>query len=131
MERELFWLTLTTLMTGSIWVIYILNRFLEIGVLGAMKNEGSAVAVKAPWAARAARAHQNAVENLVVFATLVLIAHTQGSANMVATAAAIYFFARLVHFLAYTAGIPGVRTVAFLVGFGCQMAIGLSILGAL
>jgi uncharacterized MAPEG superfamily protein len=38
-------------------------------------------------------------------------------------AAVSYFFARLAHFLVYTAGIPGARTVAFTVGWLAQIVI--------
>jgi uncharacterized MAPEG superfamily protein len=34
-----------------------------------------------------------------------------------------YFWARVVHFLAYTFAWPWVRTLGFAVGFFCQMAI--------
>jgi uncharacterized MAPEG superfamily protein len=37
-------------------------------------------------------------------------------------AAAVYFWARVVHFLAYTFRIPWVRTLAFFVGFLSQIA---------
>jgi len=132
MSRELYWLSLTTLMTAVFWVPYILNRFMELGIMGTLQNDGATKKVRADWAARAAKAHQNAVENLVVFGVLVLIAQANGtSTSLTATAAMVYFFARLVHFVVYTAGIPGARTVAFLVGFGCQLAVGLTLLGVL
>jgi uncharacterized MAPEG superfamily protein len=39
----------------------------------------------------------------------------------VATAACVYFWARVVHAVAYTAGVPWVRTLSFVVGFAMQM----------
>ena len=64
------------------------------------------------WAQRAKRAHTNAVENLVVFAALVVTAQLAGISNPVtAFASALYFWARLGHFVALTLGIPYVRTV--------------------
>lgn len=69
-------------------------------------------------------AHTNAVENLVVFAPLILIAHTSGlTGPAITTAAAVYFWARLVHAIAYTLEVPGLRTLAFLAGFFAQVAI--------
>jgi uncharacterized MAPEG superfamily protein len=85
----------------------------------------------AQWAERLMRAHANAVENLVIFAPLVLILHITGmSTQATSYACMIYFFTRLSHLLLYTFGIPFFRTIAFFIGFMCQMVLGLSILGA-
>ena len=84
-----------------------------------------------PWAARAQRAHLNAVENLAIFAALVAAVVLSGaSSGATATAAAIFFFARLAHFAVYCAGAPVIRTVLFFVGVGCQVALGLAVLTA-
>ena len=64
------------------------------------------------WAGRARRAHLNMVENMVLFAALVLIAAVGGKANaMTAAGAAIFFWARLGYALVYLIGIPWLRTV--------------------
>ncbi|MGB0507709.1 MAG: MAPEG family protein, partial [Pikeienuella sp.] len=74
--------------------------------------------------------HKNAVENLVVFAPLVLAAHIVGTnSEMTATAAMVYFLARLVHYVVYVMAVPVVRTLAFAVGWLCQMIFGLAIIG--
>ena len=79
---------------------------------------------QSPWARRLMKAHVNAVENLVVFAALVLAAHALGISNSVtAGACVVYFWARVVHPLAYTFAVPWVRTLAFTVGFFSQAAI--------
>ena len=66
----------------------------------------------------------NAIENLVVFAALVLIADAANVSNATTVLACqIYFWARLVHLLAYTFAIPWVRTLAFAAGFFCQIAL--------
>ena len=66
-------------------------------------------------------AHANAVENLVVFASLVLVANAVGvSTGATVFAASLYFWARLVHVLAYTFALPWVRTLAFTGGFAAQ-----------
>ena len=84
---------------------------------------------QSPWARRMMKAHLNAVENLVVFAALVLAAHALGvSNNAIATAAIVYFWARLVHVFAYTYAVPWVRTLAFTVGFFAQAVIAWQIL---
>ncbi|WIM12516.1 MAPEG family protein [Enhydrobacter sp.] len=67
-------------------------------------------------AGRAKRAHLNMVENLVLFAALVLIAAAAGKANAAtATGAAIFFWARLAHAIIYLIGIPWLRTLAWAV----------------
>src|SRR3546814_13316981 len=69
------------------------------------------------------KAHANAVENLVIFAALVLVAHAAGISNaLVVCACAVFFWARLVHAVAYTFSVPWVRTGAFVVGF-CAHAV--------
>lgn len=130
MSEELFWLTLTVAMTGVMWLPYILNRIMVRGLMGAMGNPREGEAPHSPWAERMIRAHRNAVENLVLFAALVLTAQVMGLSNgMTATACIVYFFARLVHFLVYAAGIPVVRTLAFAAGFAAEAMLVVEILG--
>ena len=63
------------------------------------------------WAGRARRAHLNMLENLVVFAIVVLVAHVTGKANATtALGAALFFWARLAFAIVYVAGIPWLRT---------------------
>lgn len=132
MTAELYWLTLTAVMTGLFWAPYILNRIAVRGLIPALGNPSSSDKPHAPWAERAILAHKNAVENLVVFAALILTAQAVGATGgMIETAAMVYFFARLVHYIVYTLGMLGVRTLAFATGWLCQMAIGLSVLGML
>ena len=38
MTRELFWLTLTVILTGLLWIPYIINRCQVRGLSGAMAN---------------------------------------------------------------------------------------------
>lgn len=63
-------------------------------------------------AGRAKRAHLNMVENMVLFAALVLIAAVAGKANaMTAMGAMIFFWARLGYGIVYVIGVPWLRTV--------------------
>ena len=63
---------------------------------------------------RAKRAHLNMIENLVLFAILVLIATVAGKANATtALGAAIFFWARLAYAGIYLAGLPWLRTAAW------------------
>jgi len=123
MKTELLYLVLVTVFTALLWVPYIVDRIAVRGILGAVGYPDEPKP-QSPWARRLIKAHANAVENLVVFATLVLCAAALGiSGSTLALAAMVYFWARVVHALAYTFAVPWVRTLAFAVGFFAQMAV--------
>jgi uncharacterized MAPEG superfamily protein len=129
LSPELFWLTVAALLTGLMWLPYVLNRIMEYGPWPAMGNPDPGRPTKAAWAVRMAAAHRNAVENLVIFAPLVLVAViAQRTGPMTAAAAGIYVIARLIHFVVYAAGIPVLRTLAFAAGFASCAAIAIAIL---
>ena len=68
------------------------------------------------WVGRAQRAHRNMLESLVLFASLVLVAHVSGLANATtALGAAVFFYARLVYTVVYWLGIPWLRTAVWTV----------------
>ena len=68
------------------------------------------------WVGRARRAHANLVENLVVFAALVLVAQVAGKTNaMTALGAQLFFWGRVAHLATYVAGLVPWRTLAFAV----------------
>ncbi|HVJ59007.1 MAG TPA: MAPEG family protein [Burkholderiaceae bacterium] len=123
MKTELLYLVLVTVFTALLWVPYILDRIAVRGILGAVGYPDDPKP-QSPWAQRLIKAHANAVENLVVFATLLLCAAALGiSGSTLALAAMVYFWARVVHALAYTFAVPWVRTLAFALGFFAQMAV--------
>ena len=65
----------------------------------------------------------------MIFATVVLTAHALSISNGATKAAVVvYFFARLIHFVVYSAAIPVARTLAFTAGWLAQIAIIASIL---
>jgi uncharacterized MAPEG superfamily protein len=126
---ELYWLTLTTLMTALFWLPYILNRMAMTGLPVTLAGPAPDNGKLSLWAQRAVRAHHNAIENLAIFAPVVLSAHLLGISNPATkAAAAVYFFARLVHFAVYSAGIPLARTLAFTAGWAAQIVFIASIL---
>jgi len=132
MTKELLWLTLTVVLTGLMWVPYILDRIMVRGLMGAMGNPKRGDKPQSPWAQRLYFAHTNAVENLIIFAPLVLILDAQGhSTESTVIACAVYFWARLVHAVVYTMGVPVVRTLAFAVGFVAQVALVFAVFGKL
>lgn len=128
MKTELFYLALVTALTGLLWVPYILDRVATRGLMDAVGYPENPKPQSA-WAQRLMKAHANAVENLVVFATLVLVAHALGISNSaIASASVVYFWARVVHALGYTLAVPWVRTLSFTVGFVAQAVIAWQIL---
>lgn len=131
MTTELYWMMLTVLMTALFWVPYILDRMAVRGIWAAISDTApEAGGPHSVWAQRAIKAHANAVENLAIFVPAVLVAHVL-SVSTPATqgAAVVYFFARLAHFVVYSAGIPVARTLAFLVGWAAQVVIIAAVLG--
>ncbi|WP_159009517.1 MAPEG family protein [Bradyrhizobium sp. S69] len=128
MTPEIFWLTLTVILTGLLWVPYVLNRTAVRGIGGAMANPSRTDKPHAEWATRLMFAHDNAVENLIVFAPLVLIlAQIDYSTKWTVYACAVYFWSRVVHLIVYALGLPVFRTLAFLVGFFAQVVLALAI----
>jgi uncharacterized MAPEG superfamily protein len=128
MTVELKYLTWVAVFTALMWIPYILNMIAVRGLVDAVGYPESPKPL-ASWANRMKGAHSNAVENLVVFAALVLVAQVAGVNNeTTALVCAIYFWARLIHFVVYALRIPWIRTLAFVVGFGCQIALAWQIL---
>jgi len=76
------------------------------------------------WAGRAQRAHRNMLENLVLFAALVLICAVTNKTNATTLLGAqLFFWARLAYAVIYVAGIPWLRTALWVVS-----VIGLAII---
>ena len=99
MTTELYWMVMTVLLTSLIFVPYILNRMKEHGIWPAVWNPQPDTRPRAPWAERMMRAHANAVENLALFAPLVLALQ-----------------------------VVGVSSAAFIIGFACQLTLALTLL---
>jgi uncharacterized MAPEG superfamily protein len=117
MTPELVSLTWVAALTAIMWIPYTLNT---IAVRSLMDVVGYPEDPKplAPWAERMKKAHYNSVENFVLFAALVLVANAADISNAsTVLVCKVYFWSRLVHFAAYTMGIPWVRTLAFVVGW--------------
>lgn len=129
MSPELKYLVWVTLLTALLWVPYILDRFATWGIMDTVGYPEKPKA-QSRWATRLKAAHANAVENLVVFAALVLVAKAVGVSNSATVfAAGLYFWGRVVHVIAYTFGIPWVRTVGFIAGFAAQIIFVVQLLG--
>ncbi|MFL9880782.1 MAPEG family protein [Herbaspirillum rhizosphaerae] len=130
LTSELYYLTLISLMTAVMWMPYTVARILTRGLRLSLANPDPSHPPDPAWAQRAQRAHANAIENLAVFAPLVLIAAAMGiSTPSTVFAAKLYLFARLVHYCVYAAGIPVARTLAFVTGSGATLVFAFVILG--
>ena len=117
MTPELTSLTWVAALSAVMWLPYILNTIMVRGIVDAV-GYPEEPKVPATWAVRMKAAHYNSVENLVLFATLVLIATAAGISNdTTILVCQVYVWARLVHLVAYTLAVPWVRTLAFVVGW--------------
>lgn len=115
MTTDLTMLVYTALLTLVLSLPGALALIMAKGVPFAAGNRDEAYELPL-WGQRAKRAHANAVENLPVFAALVLAVHVSGSAtDATAFAASLFFFSRVGHAVLYIAGVPYLRTLAFFV----------------
>lgn len=127
---ELHTLAVMCMVTVLMWIPYIAARIVTRGLMKTLANPAPSFAPDPAWAERARRAHANAVENLAVFAPLVIVAAIVGiSTPKTILATQVFLWARIAHYLFYTAGIPVVRTLAFLVGFVATLTIAGAVLG--
>jgi uncharacterized MAPEG superfamily protein len=127
---DMFWLLLTVIMTALLFTPYIVRLLIQHTPWRVIRDSESLLVNEAAWSLRAKRAHYNAVENLVILVPLVLMVQMTGLASpLTAAATEIYFFARLGHFIVYSAGVPFVRTTLFFVGFFAQAALVARLLG--
>ena len=123
MTSELMSLTWVVALSAVMWVPYILNTIMVQGLVDAVGYPDNPKPL-APWATRMKKAHYNAVENLVVFAALVLMLNAAGVSNETTVLACnIFFWARLAHLTVYTLGIPWLRTLSFALSWLCIVAL--------
>ena len=107
-----------------VWCVLLTIAQVVVAAIGAMGQVGlsplagnrEGLPELTGWAGRAQRAHRNMLENLVLFAVLVLVAQIAGKTNATtALGAQIFFWARVAYVPVYVAGIPWVRTGVFAV----------------
>jgi uncharacterized MAPEG superfamily protein len=110
MKPELMLLVWATLLAVVQAVVAVQGAMMQVGLPALAGNREGMPEIKG-WGGRAARAHRNMVENLVLFAALVLVAVAAGKTNdMTLLGAQIFFWARLAYALVYIAGIAWLRT---------------------
>lgn len=130
METAYLYLTLSGVLTLLLWTPYILARIFVWGPLTFLGNYPKGFPAEEPapplWAARAKRAHLNMVETMPAFIAVVvgtdyLIGDSAGL--VVGAWAQVFFFARIVHAVVYTLGIPGLRTPVYLASWAAILMI--------
>jgi uncharacterized MAPEG superfamily protein len=123
MSAELSTLVWVLALQLLMWVPYILNLIMVRGLVDAVGYPDNPKPI-ADWAQRMKAAHYNAVENLVVFVALVLVANAASISNdTTVLACTVYLWARVAHLLSYTFAIPWARTLTFAVSWAAMIAI--------
>ena len=88
---------------------------LQVGLVKLAGNRED-VPTMSGWSGRAQRAHRNMLENFALFAALVLVAVIGGKTNATTLLGAqLFLWARLAYAVIYLAGVPYLRTAAWLV----------------
>src|SRR3954464_13301829 len=116
MKTELFFLLLTAILTGVLWIPVVIGYVKSRGPLTDENYRTPPTTPLPSWVQRANRAHVNAVENFAPFAAVVLIAQLVNvSTPTTVLCGEIYFFARLAHAIVHLSGIGHfkARTVLF------------------
>ena len=115
MTPELSLLVWAVALAFAQMLVAVSGATLQVGLPSLAGNRDNLPALTG-WAGRARRAHRNMLENIVLFAALVLVAHAAGISNaMTLLGAQLFFWGRLAHAVIYVAGIPWLRTAAWAV----------------
>jgi len=115
MTPELMYLIWSAAFTFVLVVIAVAGATMEVG-LPKLAGNREGLPEMHGWAGRAARAHRNMLESLVLFAVLVIVAKLAGISNsMTVLGAQLFFWGRVAHAIIYIAGIAWLRTAAWAV----------------
>ncbi len=115
MTPELMFLLWSVALTFVLVLIAVATATLHVG-LPKLAGNREGIHEMTGSAGRAARAHKNMLESLVLFASLVLVAKAVGVHNgTTVLGATLFFWGRVAHAICYIAGLIWVRTAAWLV----------------
>jgi len=105
------------ILTFLMLVLGLLFRTRAWGPEGMMVAFGNREGIVAPLGVggRADRAANNQIEAMAMFLALVLAAQIAGKAPQAAMGATVFFWARVVYWPVYLAGVPVLRTLVWLV----------------
>jgi len=115
MTIELKLLVWTVALAFAQMLFAVVGAMLEVGIDELASNREYMPKLTG-WAERARKGHLNILENLALFAPLVLVAQIAGRTNeTTALGAEIFFFARLLYVFVFAAGVPYLRTLVWTV----------------
>ena len=115
MTVELTLLVWSAVLTVVLAVIGATGAMLQVGLPMLAGNRENMSEITG-WAGRAMRAHRNMLENLILFAIVVLVAKAIGVSNgMTVLGAEVFVAGRVAHAVLYIIGVPWLRTAAFAV----------------
>ena len=115
MKPELTLLVWAVALTVVQMLIAVSGATLQVGLPKLASNRDNMPAFSG-WVGRADRAHHNMLENLVLFAALVLVAVVAQKTNSTTLhGAQVFFWARVAYALIYLIGIPWLRTAVWTV----------------
>ena len=113
MKPEMMLLVWAAVLTLVQAVIAVHGALMQVGLPMLAGNREGMPEIRG-WGGRAARAHRNMLENLVLFAVLVLAAVVAGKTNdTTLLGAQIFLYARIAYALVYIAGLPWIRTAVW------------------
>lgn len=113
--QALVWSGILTLMMLLVASAFCTRVWEPGGALVAFGNR-EGLALPLGLGGRADRAARNMLEAMAVFLALVLAAHIAGKVSQAALGATIFFWARLIYWPVYLAGIVYLRTAIWFVG---------------
>ena len=112
--QALIWSGILTLLMLVVQLTLCTKAWTPPGLQDAFGNREN-LPTPSGMAGRADRAARNMIQGMVMFVTLVLAAHIAGKASQAAFGATVFFWARLVYWPLYLAGIVYLRTLAWIV----------------
>lgn len=131
MTNELFWLTLSVLLAGSLWIPFVVGVNMHLPKEVDPFQAPPDVTVLPNWVQRANRAHLNSLEQIIPFAVLVLIAHAAGISNGWTVWTCITFFClRVLHAVGMITGLARMplRPIIFTSGWICIVIVAVQLI---
>jgi uncharacterized MAPEG superfamily protein len=115
MKPELTLLVWAAALTVVQVLVAVMGAFNQVGLMKLVGNREDMPRILG-WAGRAERAHLNMLQNLVLFAVLVLAAVVANRTNnMTLLGAQIFLWGRVAYAVIYLAGLPWLRTLSWFV----------------
>ncbi|QEW19273.1 putative relative of glutathione S-transferase, MAPEG superfamily [Marinibacterium anthonyi] len=133
MTPELFWLVLTAILAGSLWIPFVALSATGSNARYATFDRIPQITAMTDMTQRAWRAHLNLLEQFLPFAVLVLVAQGMGvSTPVTAATACAFFWIRVLHAAGYITGIAKMplRPLLHLAGWACLLTFAVVLLTA-